>query len=126
MSLLRYIFPTAIRVIAIGCVVVHLVAEPWSYRQVVARETNSIRVDPVKVHHQQIADYSVNPKARDEVGRLGNYRVLRIVGSGSMGTVYEAEDLKLYRRVALKVMKKARARNITNREQFLHEARRNR
>lgn len=63
------------------------------------------------------------PEAPDELGRLGNYRVLRIIGSGSMGTVYEAEDLKLYRRVALKVMKKARARKITNREQFLHEAR---
>jgi serine/threonine protein kinase len=58
-----------------------------------------------------------------ELGRLGDYRVLRILGAGSMGIVFEAEDIKLHRRVALKVMKKAQAKREENRGRFMKEAR---
>src|SRR5215472_17497956 len=36
--------------------------------------------------------------------RLGDYRILRVVGEGGMGVVYEAEHQALKSRVALKVM----------------------
>jgi serine/threonine protein kinase len=34
--------------------------------------------------------------------KLGSYEVLAQIGAGGMGEVYEAEDLKLHRHVALK------------------------
>src|SRR5262249_49956654 len=50
--------------------------------------------------------------AREEIGRvdeappgeLGDFRLIREAGRGAMGIVYEAEQLSLRRRVALKVL----------------------
>jgi WD40 repeat protein len=58
-----------------------------------------------------------------EIGRLGGYRVLKLLGQGGMGLVFLAEDPRLQRPVALKVMKPDVARNPTARERFLREAR---
>ncbi len=56
------------------------------------------------------------PQGPDELGRLGGYRVLKLIGQGGMGKVYLAEDLKLKRRVALKVLLKG------GDQRFLREA----
>lgn len=63
------------------------------------------------------------PQAPDEIGRLGPYRVLKVLGEGGMGKVYLAEDPGLKRKVALKVMKSSLARNAKARQRFLLEAR---
>jgi hypothetical protein len=62
-------------------------------------------------------------QAAGELGRLGGYRILKVLGAGGMGVVYEAEDAQLLRPVALKVMKPELARNPGARERFLREAR---
>ena len=59
----------------------------------------------------------------DEIGRLGDYRVLSVLGTGGMGIVFRAEDPQLKRQVALKVMKPSIAASETAKERFLREAR---
>jgi hypothetical protein len=61
-------------------------------------------------------------QAPDELGRLGPYRVLKVLGTGGMGIVFLAEDTVLQRTVALKTLRPGLAADVTFRRRFLREA----
>ncbi len=65
------------------------------------------------------------PAARgDLIGTtLGRYRVRALLGRGGMGVVYEADDVSLKRRVALKVLPADSLGSAERRARFLREAR---
>ena len=56
------------------------------------------------------------------IGQLGDFRLLREVGRGGMGVVYEAEQISLRRRVALKVLPFAAAIDARQLQRFKNEA----
>jgi tetratricopeptide (TPR) repeat protein len=57
------------------------------------------------------------------LGELGDFRLLREVGRGGMGVVYEAEQVSLGRRVALKVLPYAATIDPRQLQRFHNEAR---
>ena len=63
------------------------------------------------------------PKSAGELGWLGSYRVLGVLGSGGMGVVFEAEDPHLARRVAIKAMQPSLFGREEHKLRFLREAR---
>lgn len=56
------------------------------------------------------------------LGQLGEFRLLREIGRGGMGTVYEADQLSLQRRVAVKVLPFAAAIDAKHILRFKNEA----
>src|SRR6476646_6525169 len=55
-------------------------------------------------------------------GTLGHYRILEPIGEGGMGEVYAAEDTRLHRRIALKVLPRLVADDPERRLRFEREA----
>ncbi len=94
-------------------------------------------VDSLLAAHQKADDFLERPAAvarglvppavpGDDLapGRVfGAYRVEREIGRGGMGVVYEAEDTRLGRRVAMKVLTPAVGSDATMRERLRREAR---
>ncbi len=63
------------------------------------------------------------PEEPDEIGRFGGHRVLEFLGQGGMGIVFKAEDPRLQRIVALKVMNPILAASRLASRRFQREAR---
>ena len=69
-----------------------------------------------------LTDFLAPSQADDELGRLGKYRILKILGHGGMGVVYQAEDPELKRKIALKAMLPTLAASASAGKRFLREA----
>ena len=66
---------------------------------------------------------SLAPAASELSGRIGKYQIVRLLGRGGMGAVYQAFDPHLERDVALKVMLPQIAENPEHKRRFEREAR---
>src|SRR5262249_21617873 len=70
----------------------------------------------------ELTKFLAPPERPDEIGRLGPYRILAVLGRGGMGVVFRAHDPALDRLVALKAMLPGMAAVPTATERFLREA----
>jgi serine/threonine protein kinase/Flp pilus assembly protein TadD len=61
-------------------------------------------------------------ECQTDLGRLGDFQLVREIGRGGMGVVYEAEQISLGRRVALKVLPFAAALDSRQLQRFKNEA----
>lgn len=78
--------------------------------------TISHGVDPRRQQSERVFD------EQPVAAVLGDYRIVREVGRGGMGIVYEAQQLSLNRRVALKVLPFAAMFDERQRQRFRNEA----
>jgi WD40 repeat protein/serine/threonine protein kinase len=88
-----------------------------------ARDTQSATKSGPNGSNLSLSAILAPPEAEGEIGRLGRFRILKVIGEGGMGAVLAAEDPKLGRTVALKVVQPARAQDASSRNRFLREAR---
>jgi WD40 repeat protein/serine/threonine protein kinase len=72
---------------------------------------------------QELYDCLGPPQSPQQLGQLGSYRIVKLIGAGGMAGVFQAFDEPLGRFVAIKVLRPRRAAHASARQRFLAEAR---
>src|SRR5438034_2587957 len=78
-------------------------------------------MEQVKDDHRAMQELPA-PGTLPPLERLGDFRILREIGRGGMGVVYEAEQVSLGRHVALKVLPKNMLLDAKAKQRFEREA----
>jgi serine/threonine protein kinase len=98
-------------------------APPSAAESMMAGNPGAATIADVSKSPRSYQDILSPPQQKDEIGRLGPYRVLEVLGAGGMGVVFKAEDPSLACLVALKAMLPSAAEKAAAKERFLREAR---
>ncbi len=69
-----------------------------------------------------VASFIIEPKNLGAGKIFGHYEIIKQIGAGGMGEVYLAEDKKLDRRVAVKILNEKFAKHESNLNRFIKEA----
>lgn len=80
-----------------------------------------IAMEDLKMTHSLSSDRPIRLHV-DRLERLGDFRIIREIGHGGMGIVYEAEQQSLHRRVAVKVFPKQAIGDSQQLKRFQREA----
>src|SRR5712692_6667780 len=80
-----------------------------------------VEIEQAGEAHQEAVEQAAEPAA-PALQQLGDFRIVREVGKGGMGIVYEAEQVSLGRHVALKVLPKSMLVDAKAKRRFEREA----
>ena len=103
---------------------------PVPYRQKPTETLKDASETPAATAHESEPDSDLSlllgqldpPQQPDELARIEGYRILNVLGIGGMGIVFQAEDLKLHRQVAIKLIRPGRFKDRRAAKRFLTEA----
>jgi len=100
--------------------------DPQAATKIVSAENEEHRFSPSADTFSAIKDLGLRLQPAPDhsvIGRMAHYDIIRCLGRGGMGTVFEAFDTKLFRPVAIKFMASSLAASEKARSRFLREAR---
>ncbi|MBU0755499.1 MAG: serine/threonine protein kinase, partial [Planctomycetes bacterium] len=82
----------------------------------------SVMFNRLKARNVRNAEDGLDLRKKGSLHIIGDFRLIRELGKGAMGTVYEAEQISLHRKVALKILKSTLSLSSEYVEKFWREA----